>query len=353
MLINIKIQNLIHRLLLKNTLLKFLINIDIDKIKCYYINNIKSGSDDMGKSGKFRKLGITLLLSCAIALPSVGFAACEKLGNAVIEDNKFQTLEDYKKENAEVYDFMLKTPTGKMVTAKIDESPISVVLKDIPEEDKQAIVDAINDLDEISTNINYEIYESKDYSVSGQIYIKNGEGSGVELGLTTMSYNNYTGKISYPIFININLDECHKITSSETGKNAVEAVAKHELAHTLGFSDLYDEKLKDESIMWYYLNLEDYTDSDEYRIRKLYGGTAEELGERIINSNIPSQNSAMESGEYETKKVACMREENNLSNKNPIAEIYEPRYMAIYKEKDNKFFKKSKKEKEIEEEREM
>ena len=176
--------------------------------------------------GKLGKIGVGLILTCAVSAPIVGILA----GN--IQDKK------YKEENAEVYDYMLHTNTGKMLKLPVDKSPIEVVIKDMPEEDRQDIVEAINGLDNISTNINYKILDSDDYKIGAQIIIDNGKKSSTELGVTSLNYDNYTGIINYPVHINIDLDACHNVYN-EKGENAVTAVTKHELAHSLGFADLY------------------------------------------------------------------------------------------------------------------
>ncbi len=211
------------------------------------------------------KIAVLLLVSCTVGLPIAGFAVINSINKA--------DREAY----ADVRDYMLKTSDGRVLTLPINENPISIVLKNVPDEDKSSVFEAIKSLDEISTNIDYTLLENNDITIKNKIYIGDAGELDKALGVTTYEYNQNTAKINYPVYINIDFDKCNKYYSSITGDNAVSAVVKHELMHTLGFSDLYGKDQKDESIMWNTLNLEDYTESDQNRIRRVYGGESESL----------------------------------------------------------------------------
>ena len=256
------------------------------------------------------------MVSCSVSAPLVGGLICNAQKNAYIA------------ANSEIYDYMLHTDSGMMLTFPVDEAPIGVLIKDMPEDDKQDIIDAVNGLDNISTNINYKILDSDSCKIDAKIVIEDRPRTASELGLTNLQFNEKTGVINQPVYIKIDLDACHNIYNSK-GENAVTAVTKHELAHALGFSDLYDKKYIDESIMYYQLAVvEDFTDSDKYRIRKVYGGTAENVS---YDTNLSQDN---------------LNQKDNISTKNQIAEVLEPKYMTVQKQKKIAIFKKEQLEQE-------
>lgn len=280
---------------------------------------------DFKTKGRLGKIGVGLLVSCVFSAPLIGIL----VGNA--QDRA------YREANAEVYDYMLHTDSGKMLKFPVNKSPIEVAIKDMSKEDRQDVVEAINAFDNVSTNINYKILDKDDCKINAKIVIENGSRSETELGVTNLQFNNNTGLIDYPVHINIDLDACHNVFN-EKGENAVTAVTKHELAHSLGFADLYGEEHINESLMYYKLEVvEDYTDSDKYRIRKVYGGTAEN-----VNYDISFDDEKLNQNQTNLNK-------NKLSNK-PIAEIYEPKYMVVQKQNEIVI---PKKQEQFEQEREM
>ena len=78
-------------------------------------------------------------------------------------------------------------------------------------------------------------------------------------GITMSGY-----EITYPLTIYIDQSEHKKVFD-------LESVVKHELLHTLGLADMYDEKYKDETIMYYAITeKKDLSQSDVEIINRLY-----------------------------------------------------------------------------------
>lgn len=221
--------------------------------------------------------------------------------------------------------YMFKTDDGIALTLPIDkENPISIIMDNIPEEDKITIKNAINRLDSISTNLNYTILNNDNMQIKNKIYICDGEIKDGVLGQANFSFDKRTAKINYPVYITIDLDKCHKLISSETGENAVAAIAKHELAHAHGFADLYSEELKNESIMWHEINLDDYTKSDEERIRKVYGGVSEVIND-FESVALLDEIKSGETLEYSLKDSGLL----NLTHSDIFGQVFEPNKILV------------------------
>ena len=250
-----------------------------------------------------KAVAVVLLLTCVLNFSSGCANIMEGISNSL------------NSSYAEVEDYMLKTDYGAVLTLPVNENPISVVIDNLSEKDKAEVIRAVNELDEISTNLDYKILETDDVQIYNKIYITNGKTPEGSLGQATFDYNNFTGKINYPINIVIDAEGCQSLISNVTGENAVCAVTKHELAHTLGFKDLYEDKYRNESIMYHTVYLEDYTEGDEYRIRKVYGGERENLSDEKILSQGFSGTETLKntlSGDVKYKQIAQVYEPTTL-----------------------------------------
>ena len=296
-----------------------------DKQPLYVVNKPKKKKFSMGK------LLVTVLISCNLILA----------GNLVsMRWNQFQDINSAAFQEENLDDYLMKTDMGAFMKLPVDENPIAVVLGNLNEDEKKSVVGAINTLDNISTNIDYTILEKDDLTIKNKIYITNGDVPDGALGMTTVDSKRFTGEIQYPIHINIDMDACHRMFSDITGEDAVGAVTKHELAHTLGFKDLYESKYMKESIMYYSVYQESYTESDERRIRAYYGGVAEDASGNYnydfsIDENAPQENlptnlmGPISSEEFERQMVALRKVRSN-----PIAEVWEPAEMIYFFEND-------------------
>jgi len=282
------------------------------------------------KKGGFGKKLIAVLVSCSLA-----FSAA-----TLFSDNVQNIIEDVAESYSvsdELGDYLMQTDLGTYIKLPVDENPINIVLQNIPEEDKQKVVSAIRDLDNISTNLDYKILETDDVTITDKIYITDGETPSDALGLTDISYNVVTGKIKYPVYIKIDMDACHRFISDITGEDAVSAVTKHELGHAHGFKDIYESSKRNETIMWYSIYGEDYTQADKERYREYYGGVAEDVSNKYEDylKNKYDVNYVFEFPKKDEEKD-CLYDNKKLAlrmiHKDKFAEIYEPAHFVITNE---------------------
>lgn len=187
-------------------------------------------------------------------------------------------VEKDKQTYGEIYDLMLKTKSGRVLTLKDYKKPITVKIGDFSDKEKEQIIESITRIDNISSNINYKILNSSDKSVSANISIlkENKLKSETALAITHYRYNN-NAKIVYPLTISIKQSFAEKFNediSDDSERQLLSHVVKHELMHTLGFKDLYEPKEFYESIMWNTINnyqkVNDLTQRDIDCIKKIY-----------------------------------------------------------------------------------
>ena len=123
---------------------------------------------------------------------------------------------------------------------------------------KQQIVDGITKLDNILDGINYTVtFEDKD--VKKAINITSADSTIIKNAMAeTRSYiNTFTARVTYPMSIVVNSDSIRK------NPKALTRIIQHELLHTLGFEDLYDNDHF--GCMMYY----SYTPQDKYSPEEL------------------------------------------------------------------------------------
>ena len=221
------------------------------------------------------KTALKLILTMTISFP-VGFAAgfCGlKAINDAITSSK---VEDDKQKYGAMYDLMLTNKSGRVISLPKSEKPITIQLaENFSDSEKSQLISAINALDDISPNLNYKLLDSSNYTVSANITVAKGDLlKQSALAQTNFKYDN-NAQITYPISIEFkkSFSDYYADTASATD-NLLCRVMKHEMMHTLGFADLYDEKHFDKSIMWYSINnadvVDDFSERDKACINKLY-----------------------------------------------------------------------------------
>ena len=137
----------------------------------------------------------------------------------------------------------METENGVPLKAKVKDQ-IVVNVNMTGEERKQAIK-AINDLDSISNTLNYKILDTDNSSIYADINIsvdKNLQEAKEAFGNTNFTYKKETGYLMYPL--NITIDDSIVNYYSSNGVSLVDYVVKHEMMHTLGFKDIYDEQFQ-------------------------------------------------------------------------------------------------------------
>ena len=223
----------------------------------------------------FLKLIISLFATTSVVVPPAVIAStamAEKQNNTV-DNSHFEKYRD---------DFM--TDNGNILRLPLDKNPIPVIIEPMDEQAKEYIVDGIQSLDNISENINYTIFDSKDWNskTNGVDYIKfqivdNLEDFGFETaaGVTFFGTDKKTAEITYPINIMIEKTWQDGYWDETLSQSVLTTIAQHELMHTLGFADLYKPEDKQRSVMYYAIEPNGprtYTDEDVEKIRYCYDG---------------------------------------------------------------------------------
>ena len=113
------------------------------------------------------------------------------------------------------------------------------------EEEKEDIKKAIEQFDLLAENLEYDVYYSDNPNIYKSIVITsdyNFNNKSKTLAETNLHFQDFSAEIVYPISIYLNKDKIPE--------QAVNKVVQHEILHTLGFADLYDEKYID-NLMYY------------------------------------------------------------------------------------------------------
>ena len=212
---------------------------------------------------KAKKLLVLITLTSAISLSSC--SAVDYVNGTVdnfIGDNqqKFEGIED----------LMYKTYFGHSVTADISD-PIKVAIQNnVSEEEKQYIIDALEQFNKIEPNIEYILLDSDNMHLSADIKLfTNSDLLEYEYGRTIYKYDNLSAKMIYPLSIYIDADV---IKMKDINNNPYyPRIIKHELMHTLGFCDIPLNKYAGQTIMSYANTPEDFTEMDITNLNKIYG----------------------------------------------------------------------------------
>lgn len=210
---------------------------------------------------------IVFALTAVVSLNScAGMALAEKfLSN---RQEKFKGIEH----------LMMKNYDNKCVSLDTSE-PIGVIIKNATEEERQDIINAIAQMNNISSGLNFILCDSKDLKLKNNIYIYAGEDIGSYFkndcfGLTNFTYSNSDLLINFPITVSID-EDVRGMHDDQTGASAFSFILKHELMHALGFVDIYSEEYLNKTIMYYQinanLNISDFTAFDIENIQKIYG----------------------------------------------------------------------------------
>lgn len=161
----------------------------------------------------------------------------------------------------------LRLDTNKAINVMFDSK--------LDEQSKQYIIDGINGLKNICPNLKYDLYNSQKGDV-GRVYFVLQDPTEIQhnaAGATNLSFNANSATINSYITIDIN---SHYLDGYWTTNmdSILTTVVQHELMHTLGFKDIYDESRKNDTIMYHALNPEvkTYTTEDIEKIQYVYGG---------------------------------------------------------------------------------
>ncbi len=213
------------------------------------------------------KLQITLMLSVGglVIAPPLLAHLVEKQSETVTRGDKarFGEYLDYFNRNAE---------NGRPLRLDISD-PIAIVMQNIDLDTKKQIVAGINDLTDICPNLDYVVYENA-YTPLNRISISiSKELENRTLGVTHYNYSKQKAEIQYPISIELNEKYVDAYYDENDPKPIIKTVVKHELLHTLGLRDLYDENEVGKSIMYHVIdpNTLEFTARDKELIDYVYG----------------------------------------------------------------------------------
>ena len=215
---------------------------------------------------KIRKIRVVLFTVTATV--SLGFAGYTYLSSCN-NQKKIEGLEH----------LMMRNARGLCVHAS--SNPIGVIIqKSASEKEKKEILNAIQQINEISAGIEYKLVESKNLKIKNYLEIYTDYDITDQyktLGKTHISYSEIDATIKYPIKIYID-DSIENVVNTK-GESLFSLVLKHELMHTLGFRDVYDENLKNKTIMFHNIDndtiVTDFTDFDIQNIQQIYGKSVE------------------------------------------------------------------------------
>ena len=159
------------------------------------------------------------------------------------------------------------TKNGELpITLPVGTDAIKVYISEnFTSEQQQHIVKAISELDEYFDGIKYDILLDPEQVDDKVIKIEKNYHDNRFPGVTTFMMQTYN--ILYPMEIEFNSKY------DDYDSQFFEAVIKHEMLHTLGLDDMYDEKYSQRSIMYRYIGsqtLRDLSQEDIDIVNTIY-----------------------------------------------------------------------------------
>lgn len=181
-------------------------------------------------------------------------------------------------------DRFLKNGFGVPMTLPVGRNEIQVLIdKEFSDEQKQCIATAIEEFDFDVKGVNYkiELDPSKAQKKSIRIgRVANDSNNG--LAVTNLKSMGYFGYFQFPINIDVQVEKIMPTNlPTEDNQGYLSSVIKHEMLHTLGFKDIYDESMKRETLMYARndndgTTLYDLSESDKQIVNTVYRPIANE-----------------------------------------------------------------------------
>lgn len=214
--------------------------------------------------GFLRKFIVSVVLTTTMLL-GLGVKKAVDIAKPVIEaatpDIDEQDLEKFIQIN------------GKVMTLPVGRDGINVLITDnFTQEQKEAIVEAIAELDEHLLYVDYNIYLDARKAPNKCITIDEVDTKAGKTGLAGLTYLPGIPYLMYPIEIMVDADKAMNY-DNQLMKEQFKGTIKHELLHTLGLVDLYDDKYETESIMYFCStpdSAKDLTQADIDLLNKVY-----------------------------------------------------------------------------------
>ena len=208
--------------------------------------------------GKISKFTLPLLITVAGAFAATSWGMVFALD--------MQDKQNMKRFEGVDTSLFLTNSDGKPLFLPTKKGQINLNLSSyFNEEQTKLIKQGITDLDITAKGLEYKYANSNGdyiYIVPMAPEIQNNPDYATTIGLTEY---NFTGmQIKYPITISINEQLINQFPPV-----AYELVVKHELLHTLGFKDLYDEEDRT-NLMYYGLTGNDMSQKEIETLNKVY-----------------------------------------------------------------------------------
>ncbi len=251
------------------------------------------------------------IITTVVGAPIAGGFLGKYLSDAMF-DNQQKEIQNQERFDG-VSDLMLHNGYNTPITMDVDKNtPLNVSLFNFTEEEKKDAINAINDLDEISENINYTIIDNDYSKVTQNITISKISKDQLELmsqnpltlGYASFQFNIKEAKIEFPV--NIYINESVENIYDTNGVSLLSYVLKHEMMHSLGFKDMYTDDYLNKTVMYYQVSsdveINDYTDFDKKNIKQVYDYETTTLNEQFKNGNIKVQYPKFLQSFYETEK---------------------------------------------------
>ena len=253
---------------------------------------------------------VTGLLTAGIVIGMIPVFAIRAQQRELKSQERFKGIEQYLNKNT----------FGTPLTMDIDASdPIKVEFKNFNEDERQDMKNAINELDEISQNLNYTILDNGNTHVEQKIVVQKIADEDLKEmlqkdnvgGHVDYTVDNLKAKITYPINIYIS-DICDNVMSETGNTSLLSYVLKHEMMHSLGFTDMYENKDIGTTIMYYSATentVETFTDLDKSNIQQLYDYDIEKIVNDIKKGNIIVQGPSFLTDYY--KEISKSKHKDN------------------------------------------
>ena len=186
---------------------------------------------------------------------------------------------------------VMRTDFGVPIIANLgfDKTVDIVVDETFNKTQKASIKEAIEELDVDLKGVRYNILLNDEKAGKECINITKSNSDDFNknaFARTDMNINNYFGTVLYPVQITIFSDVYNaNYSDPDFNKEAISGIVKHEMLHTLGFSDVYDNEYQNKTIMYGNLDknttLYDLSQFDKDMVNSVYTSVDDTLNYKV------------------------------------------------------------------------